>query len=88
IRQHGNLIENAALTLFVIGVVELNGGSDQLVHALGATFVIARIAHPLGLKAESATHPLRAIGAGLSQLVLLIAGGVAAWQFVSGGPAS
>ncbi|MEO0982633.1 MAG: MAPEG family protein [Pseudomonadota bacterium] len=85
IRQHGNLTENAAITLLAIAIVEYNGAPDWAVHALGAVFVISRILHPIGLKADNAMHPLRGLGAAASQLVLLIAAGYAAWQFATAG---
>ena len=79
-RQHGNLLETAALTLLAMGVIELNGASSGLLHGLGIAYILARIAHPIGLKADSITHPLRTIGAMGSTLVMLIAGLTAIWQ--------
>ncbi|MFN3214568.1 MAG: MAPEG family protein [Henriciella sp.] len=83
-RRHGNLVETAALTLLAMAVIEMNGASSALLHGLGIFYIVFRILHPIGLKADSVTHPLRAIGAMGSTLVMLIAGGVAIWQFVSG----
>ncbi|MEM9053953.1 MAG: MAPEG family protein [Pseudomonadota bacterium] len=80
-RHHGNLVETAALTLFAMGVIELNGASAILLHGLGLAYITSRILHPIGLKADDVTHPLRAIGAGISTLVMLIAGLTALWQF-------
>ncbi|MEM8921766.1 MAG: MAPEG family protein [Pseudomonadota bacterium] len=82
-RAHGNLLETAALTLLAMAAIELGGASPTLLHGLGGAFILARIAHPLGLKADDVTPPLRAIGAMLSTLVMLTAGGVAIWQYVS-----
>lgn len=81
-RRHGNLLETAALTLLAMGVIELNGGSALYLHGLGVAYLLARIAHPIGLKEDDITHPLRAIGAGGSTLVMLIAGITAIWQYV------
>jgi len=82
-RQHQNLLETAALTLLAMGVIELNGARPMLLHGLGIVFIIARILHPIGLKADDITPPLRAIGAGFSTLVMLVAGVMAIWQFAS-----
>ena len=82
-RQHQNLMETAALTLLAMAVIELNGASAMLLHVLGTVYIIARILHPIGLKADDITPPLRAIGAGFSTLVMLIAGIMAIWQFFS-----
>ncbi len=80
-RQHGNLLETAALTLLAMAVIELNGASASLLHGLGIAYIITRILHPIGLKVDDITHPFRAIGAGGSTLVMLIAGLTAIWQF-------
>ena len=82
-RQHQNLMETAALTLLAMAVIELNGADTKLLHGLGVAYILARIAHPIGLKADSVSHPLRAIGAMGSTLVMLIVGCVAMWQYVS-----
>lgn len=82
-RRHGNLVETAALTLLAMAIIEVNSASTTLLHALGVVYILARIAHPLGLKADNVSHPLRAIGAGFSTLVMLIAGCIAIWQYVT-----
>ena len=82
-RRHQNLMETAALTLLAMAVIELNGASSILLHGLGIAYIVARILHPIGLKVDDITPPLRAIGAGFSTLVMLIAGVMAIWQFVS-----
>ncbi|MEM9571469.1 MAG: MAPEG family protein [Pseudomonadota bacterium] len=81
-RRHGNLVETAALTLLAMAIIEMNGASSGLLHGLGIAYILCRIAHPIGLKADDITHPLRAIGAMGSTLVMLIAGGFAIWQFI------
>ncbi|MEM9028888.1 MAG: MAPEG family protein [Pseudomonadota bacterium] len=83
VRHHGNLLETAALTLLALGILELNGTSPWVLHTLGLAFITARILHPIGLKADDITHPLRAVGAAGSTLVMLTAGLIAIWQFVS-----
>ena len=82
-RRHGNLLETAALTLLAMGIIEMNGADPLLLHGLGSVYILARIAHPIGLKADDVTPPLRAIGAGFSTLVMLIAGLMAIWQYAS-----
>ena len=82
-RQHGNLLETAALTLLAMAVIEMGGASELLLHCLGVVYIAARILHPIGLKADSITHPLRAVGAMASTLVMLTAGLIAIWQFLT-----
>jgi len=82
-RAHGNMMETAALTILAIGIIELNGADARLLHGLGIVYIIARILHPIGLRHDNIAHPLRAIGAMASMLVMLTAGGFAIWQGVS-----
>lgn len=83
-RVHGNLLETAALTLLAMAVIEFNGASSTLLHGLGIAYIAARICHAIGLKHDNIRHPLRAIGAMGSTLVMLIAGFMAIWQGVNG----
>ena len=71
-RRHGNFTEFVPLALILMGLLELNGVSAFTTHVFGATLVIARICHPLGLKADVMTHPLRAIGAGVTALLTVV----------------
>ena len=80
IRRHDNFTENVPLALVLMGIVEANGGNALLLHILGAVLVLARIAHPLGLRHDHPTHPLRAVGTGMTLLVTVILGAVALWQ--------
>ncbi|MEM9667919.1 MAG: MAPEG family protein [Pseudomonadota bacterium] len=81
VRHHGNLLETAALTLLAIGVLEINGTSPTMLHALGGAYIVCRILHPIGLRADNITHPLRAVGALGSTLVMLISGIMAILHF-------
>ncbi len=81
-RRHGNLLETAALTLLAMAIIEAGGASAGLLHGLGVAYILARIVHPIGLKKDDVTHPLRTVGAMGSTLVMLIAGCIAIWQFV------
>ncbi|MGI9423912.1 MAG: MAPEG family protein [Hyphomicrobiaceae bacterium] len=83
IRAHANLTETAALTLLAMAVIEHNGASPALIHGVGIAYIVARVLHPIGLKHDDVTHPLRAIGAGVSTLAMLVAGTTAIWQFIS-----
>ena len=73
VRRHGNFSEWVPLALILIAVLELNGVSGTALHALGATLLLARIAHPLGLKPDSIGGLPRALGAGATALVVLVA---------------
>jgi uncharacterized membrane protein YecN with MAPEG domain len=73
IRRHGNFVEYVPLAVVLIAFVELDGASAAAVHALGGGLVVARIAHAIGLKADTIQHPGRAIGAGLTVLITAVA---------------
>src|SRR5262245_28762897 len=73
IRRHANWTEHVPIALLLIALLELNGGSPTLLHGLGASLLVARILHPLGLKADDMRVPLRGIGALGTLLITLIA---------------
>ena len=61
-RRHGNFIEYVPFALLLVALVELNGTSAWVVHALGATLVVGRVLHPLGLEAEFGVRVPRVLG--------------------------
>ena len=71
-RAHGNFIENAPLVLIgMISMMQL-GTSTLMLHLVGALFVLARLAHAVGIK-QSGPAPLpRRIGTVLTLLIYLI----------------
>ena len=81
-RRHGNFTEYVPIALILIGVLEINGGSPIFLHVLGVVLVIARVAHAKGLYHENMGHPLRAVGAGGTALVTVVAGLAAIWTSV------
>lgn len=82
IRGHGNAVENIPIALILIGLMELHAANGIFLHVLGLLLVVSRIAHPLGLKADNIGHPLRAVGAGGTLLVIVIAAVYSLWQLI------
>jgi len=72
-RRHANFIEFVPMTLILIGLLELNGVGSTAIHVLGGGLVIARLSHAIGYRADESLQILRAIGAGGSTLILLVA---------------
>ena len=72
-RRHMNWVENVPLALLLLALIELNGGSKELVHGLGLTLLACRIIHPFGLDADRMMKLARAIGQGGTYIVMLIA---------------
>ena len=80
-RRHANFVEYVPYFMVMMVALELNGTSDTSLHWLGSLMVLARIAHAVGLKAETTRHPGRAVGAIGTILLSLVAAGMLAMQF-------
>lgn len=55
VRVHGNFAEYAPLFLVLLLIAELGGSAPMLLHAVGAAFFLARVAHAFGLSRSSGT---------------------------------
>ena len=62
IRRHGNFIEWVPMALILMILAEAGGASALWLHIAGIALVVGRLAHPFGLRADNAAHPLRIIG--------------------------
>lgn len=62
IRRHGNFAEWVPMILILMVLAEGQGAGPLWLHAAGVLVVVGRIVHPLGLRADNATHPLRIAG--------------------------
>jgi uncharacterized membrane protein YecN with MAPEG domain len=69
-RAQANFIENTPLVLILVAAVELSGQGGQWLAIVGAVFMLARIAHPIGLD-RSEPNLLRGLGAGVTMLIQL-----------------
>ncbi len=78
IRSHANLTENAPIILVILGLLEMSGSSQTLLAVFGATLVIARLLHPIGLFKTHGTSAPRFIGVmattivGIAAAIMLI----------------
>ena len=68
VRQHGNFVEWTCFVLILMILAEGMGAPALYLHISGALLLIGRIAHPFGLKADNAGHPLRYVGNGTNIL--------------------
>ena len=73
-RAHANYTEYAPFVVLLIGAIELAGGSPTWLWVAGATFVLSRVAHGLGMT-RPAPNPLRAGGAMLTWVILALLAG-------------
>jgi len=62
IRMHGNLAENAPLFLILLWLTEASGQWAALVPWFALAFVVARLAHALGLSISSGVTAFRFVG--------------------------
>lgn len=72
-RRHANFVEYVPLALILIMLLEMNGVGATAIHSLGAALVVCRIAHAVGLKADTMQGMGRLIGAAGTALVTLVA---------------
>lgn len=83
IRRHGNLAENAAIFIVVLGFAEVISGGSLVTTAIGGTFLVARISHAIAFSSLSGSHGqengkrifvlcrvIGALGTGLSGIAL------------------
>lgn len=73
-RAHANFAEYAPFVIILIVLIELAGGSPTWLWTISAVFVVARVAHALGMP-RRAPNPLRAGGILVTWLVLAILAG-------------
>lgn len=73
-RAHANFIEYAPIVLILMALIELARGPLVGLWIIGAVFVVARIAHPLGM-GRAAPNAFRAGGAVGTWIVTLILAG-------------
>jgi uncharacterized protein len=72
-RAQANFIENAPLTLILVGVVELAGYGGLWLPVAGALFIVGRITHAIGMDGDfRAGRPIGMLTAQLFQLALIV----------------
>jgi uncharacterized membrane protein YecN with MAPEG domain len=72
-RAQANFIENAPLTLILVGVVEAAGHGGLWLAIGGALFIVGRITHGIGMDGNfRAGRPIGMITSQLFQLVLIV----------------
>jgi uncharacterized membrane protein YecN with MAPEG domain len=62
IRAHGNLAENAPLFLILLGLTEMTGQWAAVVPIYAGIFIVARLAHAIGLSISSGVTVFRFTG--------------------------
>jgi uncharacterized membrane protein YecN with MAPEG domain len=70
IRVHGNAVEWVLPMLILLLIAEVDGANHTFLHVCGVTFIVARIAHAIGLSRTSKGSSPRFWGTGGSLLVI------------------
>jgi len=71
IRVHGNFSEYVPLALIMLASYELSGADSLWLHLLGATLLLSRVLHAIGLSKSIGTSMPRFVGMILTFSVLL-----------------
>jgi uncharacterized membrane protein YecN with MAPEG domain len=81
IRVHANAVEYVPLYLLLMLILELNQTLPILIHVFGIVLVVARLLHAWGVSRHSGISPGRALGAGLTVLMIILMALLLLWQF-------
>lgn len=84
IRAHGNFAEYAPFGLLLIAACERLGVPRVLLHALGVSLAVGRLAHAFGLSKESEAYAFRVTGMALTFTSYLVAAAYLLWRAATG----
>ena len=76
VRVFGNAAEYVPGALIALVLLALLETDPRLIHGLGATFFVGRLAHAFGLSRSGGQSPGRALGVVLTWVVYLVAAGL------------
>ena len=71
VRIHGNFAEYVPFALLLLAFYEAGGGPAWAIHGAGATLLVARLLHVVGLTGSSGRSPGRFLGVTLTWLLML-----------------
>ena|ERR1700733_8556632 len=78
-RRQANFIEYVPMALIIIGLLEMNGVPRLAIHAMGASLVVFRACHAVGLGADNMAGKGRFVGAAGTALLTVI---ISIWAIV------
>jgi uncharacterized protein len=82
VRNHGNFIEYAPLTLLMLAMVEYVGLAAWAVWVLGFMFVASRLIHFVGFRSKEAPGIFRVVGMALTFTTLISLAVISVSQFL------
>ncbi len=80
IRGHANFAEYVPLVLVLLGALEATGMQAWVIHALGATLLVARLLHGIAFSFTEKWFLGRFLGTLVTFIVLAVAGGLCVWK--------
>jgi uncharacterized membrane protein YecN with MAPEG domain len=83
-RAHANFGEYVPLLLLMMAMLELSHFSIYVLHAIGATLLLARLLHGFALSFTKKWIPGRFLGALLTLVLLLVVGVLCVYQGIQG----
>jgi uncharacterized membrane protein YecN with MAPEG domain len=78
IRRHGNFAENAAIFIAGFALLEMLGGSRNVIATLCVAFVVGRLSHALGLSMPNTSNPFRVGGV----VITIVVGLALGWRLI------
>lgn len=79
-RGQANFVEYVPLILVLLALLEYRGTAAWLLHAFGASLVVARVLHAYAFAFSAHFPPGRFLGTAVTQLVLVGTGALCLWQ--------
>ena len=83
-RAHANFGEYVPLILLMMGMLELSHTSIYILHAIGATLLLARLLHGVALSFTKKWMPGRFLGALLTLVLLMLVAVLCVYQGIQG----
>ena len=84
-RVHSNFAEYVPFALFLIYLVETDGATPILIHALGLCLLIGRLSHAIGVSRDNEQFQYRVAGMALTFTVLLVSSAYLLFAALRGG---
>lgn len=85
IRVHGNFTEFVPMVLILFAIAEYHATSAVILHALGSSFILARLAHVIALHKTAGTSSYRQFGILVTFAVLIILAIINFYAFILSG---
>ncbi len=86
-RVHSNFAEYVPLSLLLIYLVEIAGGSSVLVHGLGISVLLGRVSHAFGVSQTQENLAFRVAGMAMTFTPMIVSALWLLWVYASPGAA-